>query len=278
MPRHVRRGVSLGLYHLLVVLVLGLNLAPVLWVISTSLRTSANLHNPTQWIPNPATLQHYEGLFELLPMFWRYTGNTLRIAGLSTLGHVLSCSMAGYALARLRFVGRKTILMVLMLTMMVPAQVTLIPLYVLFRVLGWINTPLPLIVPAFFGGAYGSFFFRQFFLSIPREIEDAAFVDGATRWHVYARIILPMSRPALTTLGVLNFAGAWNTLFGPNIYLQKQAEWVITQGLISLNTQWVPRWGETTAGIVLMSLPMAILYVVGQRYFSEGITFTGVKG
>jgi ABC-type sugar transport system permease subunit len=278
LSRALRERVTLIAYHVFVALVLAVHLAPVLWAVSTSFRTNANLYNPTQWIPSPATTEHYQNLFALLPMFWRYTANTLRIAALSTIGQVLSCSMAGYALARLRFTGRRTILMVLMLTMMVPAQVTLIPQYVLFRSLGWINTPLPLIIPAFFGGAYGSFFFRQFFMSIPRDVEDAAFVDGATRWHVYGRIVLPMSKPALTTLGLLSFAGAWNSLFGPNIYLHKQTEWVITQGLVSLSTEWVSRWGEVSAGIVLMSLPMAVLYILGQRYFSEGITFTGVKG
>lgn len=276
--RRVSQGVTLGLYYALVGAALVVQLAPVAWVASTSFRTNANLHNPAQWIPNPATLEHYSNLFVLLPMMGRYIGNTVRLSGLVTLGTLLSCSMAGYALARLRFVGRQSLLMVLLMTMMVPAQVTLVPLYVLFRHLGWINTPLPLIVPAFFGSAYSTFFFRQFFLSIPREIEDAAFVDGATRWHVYGRIVLPMSKPALTTMGVLSFAGSWNSLFGPNIYLQKQTEWVITQGLVRLSSEWVSQWGEVTAGIVLMSLPMVVLYALGQHYFSEGITFTGVKG
>jgi ABC-type glycerol-3-phosphate transport system permease component len=273
-----KRKASLTLYYALVVVLVFIHLIPVTWVISSSLRINKNMYDPRQWIPNPATLEHYINLFEFLPDIWRYLFNTVRIATLSTLGQLVSCSMAGYALARLRFPGRKVLILILLLTVMVPGQATLIPIYVMFRKLGWINTPLPFIVPAFFGGAFSTFFFRQFFMTIPRELEDAALVDGAGRWRIYWNIILPVSKPALVAMGVLSFVGSWNSFFGPSIFLQKQDQWVLTQGLLYLAGRYTSQWGEIMAGVVLMSLPMVLLYILGQRYFVEGITFTGIKG
>jgi multiple sugar transport system permease protein len=253
-------------------------LIPLLWVVSTSLRTTGNLFNPDQAIPHPITFSHYRTLFTFLPDFWRYVFNSLRIAGLATLGQLLSCSMAGYALARLRFPGRTVILFVLLLTLMVPGQVTIIPVYVLFRHLHWINTPQALIVPNFFGNAFATFFFRQFFINIPREVEEAAILDGASRFRVYWNIIVPMSKPAFLSIGALTFVGQWNGFFAPTIFLQNRLQWVLTQALNSLIGRYVSQWGEIMAGVVLVSLPLVILYAFIQRYLIEGITFTGVKG
>jgi multiple sugar transport system permease protein len=273
----LRKVVPRALLHVLAVVLLVIHLVPVIWVLSSSFRTNVNMYDPDQWIPHPATTVHYTNLFTFLPNMGRYLVNTIRIAGLSTIGQLLSCSMAAYALARLHFPGRKTMVLILLLTMMVPAQATLVPVYVLFRRLGWINTPLPFIVPAFFGGAYGTFFFRQFFLTIPRELEDAALVDGATRTRIYWSIIVPLSTPAFVTMGILSFVGAWNAFFGPNIFLQKQDQWTLTQGLNYLTGRYTSEWGEIMAGVVLMSLPIVVLYLAAQRYFVEGITFTGIK-
>ncbi|MDB5058391.1 MAG: binding-protein-dependent transport system inner rane component, partial [Chloroflexi bacterium] len=207
-----------------------------------------------------------------------YVLNTLRIAVLTTAGQLLSCSMAGYAFARLRFPARGPLLMVLLLTLMVPSQATLIPVYVLFRQLGWINTFLPLVVPAFFGSPFATFFFRQFFLAVPRELEEAARIDGATRWRVYWSIMVPISKPAFMALGLLTFVGAWNSFFINSVYLQTEDQWVLTQGLQSLIGQYNSQYGEIMAGVVLMSLPIVILYLFVQRYFVEGITFAGLTG
>ncbi|MCZ7544947.1 MAG: carbohydrate ABC transporter permease [Anaerolineae bacterium] len=273
-----RHRLATGFYYGVVVALLMVYLVPIFWVISSSLRINENMYRPDQWIPQPATLDHYVNLFEFLPDWGRYLFNTVSIATLSTIGTLLSCSMAGYALARLHFPGRGLLILILLLTLMVPAQATLVPVYVMFRRLGWINTLWPLIVPAFFGGAFATFFFRQFFLAIPREIEEAALVDGAGRWRIYWNIVLPMSKPALTTMGILSFVGGWNSYFGPSVFLQRQDQWVLTQGLLYLNGRYTSEWGEIMAGVVLMSLPMVVLYIVGQRYFIQGITFTGVKG
>jgi multiple sugar transport system permease protein len=265
------------LYYSLMLVLAAIHMVPVIWVLSSSFRTNVNMYNPSQWIPNPATTEHYTNLFVYVPDMGRYLFNTVRIAGLSTIGTLLSCSMAAYALARLQFPGRKTMIIILLLTMMIPAHVTLVPVYVMFRVLGWINTPLPFIVPAFFGGAFSTFFFRQFFLSIPRELEDAALVDGAGRVRIYWSIIVPLSMPAFATMGLLSLITGWNAFFGPSIFLQKQDQWTLTQGLNYLVGRYTAQWGEIMAGVVLMSLPIVLLYILAQRYFVEGITFTGIK-
>lgn len=253
-------------------------LIPLLWVVSTSFRTSVNLFNPNQAIPHPFTISHYRTLFDFLPDFWRYVFNTLRIAVLTTIGQLLSCSMAGYALARLRFPGRSVILVLLLLTLMVPTQVTLIPIYILFRHLHWINTPQALIVPAFFGNAFATFFFRQFFINIPRELEEAAILDGASRFRIYWNIIIPVSKPAFLALGALTFVGQWNSFFAPTVFLQTRNQWVLTQALNGLLGRYTSQWGEIMAGVVLMSLPIVVVYAFIQRYLVQGITFTGVKG
>ena len=253
-------------------------LIPLMWVLATSLKTNANLFNASQVLPDPITFDHYQKLFDYLPNLWRYVWNTFRIAGLSTVGQLLSCSMAGYALARLRFPGRALILVVLLLTLMVPGQVTIIPIYVLFRELHWINTPWALIVPAFFGNAFATFFFRQFFINIPREVEEAAILDGASRFRLYWNIAVPMAKPAFFALGALTFVGQWNGFFAPTIFLQTPDQWVLTQALNSLLGRYLSQWGEVMAGVVLMSLPMIVLYAFIQRYLIEGVTFNGVKG
>ena len=253
-------------------------LIPLLWVIATSLKTDANLFNARQIFPDPITFVHYQKLFDVLPDLWRYVWNTLRIAGLSTIGQLLSCSMAGYALARLRFPGRAIVLALLLGTLMVPGQVTIIPVYVLFRNLHWINTPWALVVPAFFGNAFATFFFRQFFINIPREVEEAAILDGASRFRLYWNIAVPMAKPAFLALGALTFVGQWNGFFAPTIFLQTPDQWVLTQALNSLLGRYLSQWGEVMAGVVLMSLPMIVLYAFIQRYLIEGVTFNGVKG
>lgn len=275
MTRHTARQ---ALFYVLLAALAFVYLVPLLWVVSTSLRTDINLFNPNQAIPHPITVSHYRTLFDYLPDFWRYVFNTFRIAGLATIGQLLSCSMAGYALARLRFPGRTAILFLLLMTLMVPNQVTLIPIYILFREFQWINTPQALIVPAFFGNAFATFFFRQFFINIPREIEEAAFLDGASRFRIYWNIVIPISKPAFLALGALTFVGQWNGFFAPTIFLQSRDQWVLTQALNSLLGRYASQWGEIMAGVVLMSLPIIVVYVFVQRYLIEGITFTGVKG
>ena len=263
-------------YVFMTVLVL-VYLVPISWVVSTSLRTEANLYDPGQWFPHPITLEHYRNLYSILTNLWRYVFNTVLIAGLTTVGLLFSCSTAGYALARMRFPGSRLLMAILLLTLMIPVQVTFVPLYTAFRVVHWINTPLPLIVPAFFGNAFATFFFRQFFRTIPRELEEAATVDGAGRWRTYWAVILPLSKSALAAMGLVTFVQSWNNYFLPSWYLQSSDQQVLTQALLQLTGYYTSQWGEIVAGVVLMTLPMILLYVAAQRYFVQGITFHGLK-
>jgi multiple sugar transport system permease protein len=255
-----------------------LYLLPLGFVLSTSLRTTPNVSDPSQWIPHPLTLEHYVNFLETLPQVGRYAWNTLFIAGLSTAGTLGSSSLAGYALARFRFPGSRVLLVSLLVTLMIPPQVTLIPIYSVFQDAGLINTPWPLIIPMLFGTPFVTFFFRQYFLTLPREYDEAARVDGASWLQVFWRIVVPLSRPAFATMGLLTLIQQWNSYFYPSVYLQREDQWVLTQAIVSLIGQYTSRQGEVMAGIIMMSLPMVLLYVIGQRYVIRGITAGGLKG
>ncbi|MGI6626573.1 MAG: carbohydrate ABC transporter permease [Limnochordia bacterium] len=267
-----------SLLYIIAVSLLAVYLIPLWWNLSTSLRTDANLFDPNQWVPRPITFSHYRGLLAVLPKFWRYTLNTLNIAVMATVGVLASCSMSGYALARLNFPGKDALFMVILATSMIPSQVTLIPIYVMFRKLGWINTPLPLIVPSFFGNAFATFFFRQFMLSIPVELEEAVFIDGGNRFKVFVNVVLPISKPALITIGLINFINNWNGYFNPKIYLLTAEQWVLTQALQSLVGLYTSQWGEIMAGVIMMSLPVVMLYIFLQRFIVKGIVMGAIKG
>lgn len=255
-----QRAGSAGYHAVMIVLVLAY-IFPALWALSMSLRTDENMFRADQLIPNPITFEHYANLFTALPDLGRYFLNTLVIAAIGTAGTLLSSSLAGYALARFRFPGRGALLVTLLLTLMVPAQATLIPQYVIFRQLGWLNTPLPIIVPMLFGSAFASFFFRQYFLTLPRELEDAAAIDGAGPWRTFFRIIAPLSGPAYLALGLLTFVGLWNSFYVNAVYLTSQDSWVLTQALQSLIGRYSAQYGEIMAGVTLVSLPILIAYL-----------------
>jgi ABC-type glycerol-3-phosphate transport system permease component len=249
---------------------------PALWAVSMSFRTDANMFAADQLIPHPLTLVHYQRLFAALPDFGRYFGNTALIAVTGTVGTLLSSSLAGYALARFRFPGQSALLIALLLTIMVPAQATLIPQYVFFRDLNWLNTPLPIIVPMLFGTPFASFFFRQFFLTLPGELEQAAAMDGAGPWRTYFRIIAPLAGPAYLALGLLTFVSLWNSYFVNTIYLERQDGWVQTQALQSLIGQYQADYGSIMAGVTLASLPILVAYLFTQRWIARGISMTGI--
>ncbi|WP_329173041.1 carbohydrate ABC transporter permease [Streptomyces sp. NBC_01477] len=271
-----RRRARAGAYHVVMTVLVVLYILPVLWAVSMSLRTDAHMFEANQLIPHPITFDHYANLFDILPDFGRYVGNTLLIAVLGTAGTLLSSSLAGYALARFSFPGSRALLMVILLTLMVPPQVTLIPQYVIFRNLGWINSPLPIIVPMLFGGALPTFFFRQFFLTLPLELEDAAAIDGAGRWRTFFRVIAPLAGPAYLAMGLLTFVQLWNSFFVNSIYLQDQNQWVLTQALQSLVGRYNSQYGEIMAGVTLVSLPVLVGYLFIQRWVVRGIAFSGM--
>jgi multiple sugar transport system permease protein len=203
--------------------------------------------------------------------------NSTKIAVLSVIGQLLSCSMAAFCFARFEFPGRNALFMILLATLMVPGQVTLIPVFLVMRALGWVDTHYALIVPAWLGGAFGTFLLRQFFLTVPRELEDAARIDGASSFAIYSRIFLPLAKPALATLAVLGFMGSWNDLLGPVIYLQTRSKMTLPVGLALFKGQYVTEYALLNTGATISLIPILILFILAQNYFVQGLTMTGLK-
>jgi len=263
-------------YHAMMIVLTFAYVFPALWAVSMSLRTDENMFSASQLIPHPITFEHYGRLLEALPDLWRYFGNTLLIAVLGTAGTLLSSSLAGYAMARFKFPGRGALLVAMLATLMVPVHATLIPQYVIFRDLGWLNSSLPIIVPMLFGTPFATFFFRQYFITLPGELEDAAAIDGAGPWRTFVRIIVPLSGPAYMALGLLTFVSLWNSYFVNSIYLARQDSWVLTQALQSLIGRYQAEYGAIMAGVTLVSLPILIAYLIFQRWIVRGISMTGL--
>jgi len=203
--------------------------------------------------------------------------NTVLISALSMVGTLISSVMVAYAFARLKFPGRDRLFLILLSTMMLPGIVTMIPTYVLFAKLHWVNTFLPLVVPAFLGSAYNIFLLRQFFLGLPRELDEAALLDGASHWAILSRVIVPLSGPALTTVGVFTFIGAWRDFMGPLLYLNDPERQTLEVGLRLYKTMNEEQWHLLMAASVMVTLPLIVLFLVGQKAFVRGIVMTGGK-
>lgn len=270
------------LYQLFVYILLFLGAAlfmvPFVWMLSTSLKGEIGLFDlPPQWVPNPIHWDNYIKAVQSFP-FLRYTWNTSFITAVVVIGGLLSSSVVAYAFARLRWPGRNIWFIILLSTMMLPPQVTMIPVFVLFRQLNWIDTYLPLTIPAFFGGAFFIFLMRQFFMTIPREMSEAAKIDGCPEFMIFLRIFIPLSKPALATLAIFSFMGTWNDFLGPLIYLNNPDKFTLALGLRTFQTQFGTRWNVMMAASILVMLPTLVLFFTCQRYFIEGITLTGVKG
>ena len=253
-------------------------LLPLLWMISTSLKEPGEvLLLPPKWISIPPQWGNYPRLFDVLP-FDLFLINSIKIAVFATVGALLSCSMAAFAFARMRFPGKNIIFAIILATIMIPFHVTLIPLFKLYRDIGWLSTHLPLTVPFFFGTAFGIFLMRQFYLTIPQEMVEAARIDGCSFIQIYYRIFLPLSKPGLATLGIFTFLGSWNNLMGPLIFLTKVETMTITLGLTLLTNQSGGRWELIQAGAVISILPIIVMFFIGQEHFIQGIARTGIKG
>lgn len=251
---------------------------PFLWMLSTALKEPGQVFTmPPQWIPKPLVWNNFARAWKSLP-FAQFSSNSFKIAILSTLGTLLSCSWAAYAFARLRFPGRDALFAVILATMMIPGQITMIPIFIVMKYLGWYDTHLPLWVPSFFGSAFGTFLLRQFFFSLPEELDDAAKIDGCNPFEIYWKIYLPLSKPALATLGVLTFLSSWNGLLGPVIYLKTIEKFTLMIGLSFFQGQYVTDYSLLMAGSLISLLPIILLYATAQKYFVQGIALTGIKG
>ena len=256
-------------------------MAPFLWMLLTSLKTQQEAFQyPPTFLPEVPQWRNYAQLFTQVP-FARYFVNTTIVTLAVVAGQVLISSLAAYAFARLKFMGRDTIFLFYLATMMVPFQITLIPLYLLVFQLGWVNTYWGLIAPGL-SSAYGIFLLRQAFLTLPEELSDAARIDGASEFGIYWRIFLPLNGPALATLGVFAFLGTWTDLLWPLLIVRDERLRTLELGLAYFNSavpQFVqPNWPLLMAAAVVVMLPIIVVYLFTQRYFVEGIAISGVKG
>jgi len=251
---------------------------PLFWAISSSFKPDYQvLEFPPRWIPDPFRWQNYPEALTYIP-FGRYTLNTLVIALLAITGNILSCTLVAYGFARLRAPGKSFFFVLMLSTMMLVDPVRIIPMYIEFNALGWIDTIKPLVVPAFFGSPFYIFLLRQFFLSIPRELEDAALIDGANRLQILWRIILPLARPAIAAIAIFNFQGVWNDFLPPLIFLHDHSKFTISLGLNFFRSSYDVHWGYLMAASLVAMLPMVIVFFLAQKQFIEGISFSGMKG
>lgn len=252
---------------------------PLVWLVSTSLKAGPQTFvMPPQWIPDPIVWQNYPNAFRAVP-FHRYFWNTLQIVIFATLGTLITASMAAFAFARLRFPARGFLFSLVLATMMLPGIVTLIPTFIVFRHLGWINTFLPLIVPSWFGGgAFNIFLIRQFFMTLPYDLDEAARIDGASNFGIYWNILLPLSKPAMATVAVFSFIHHWNDFFLPLVYLQDTRKWTMAIGLQGFKDLYSTSWNLMMAASTAMVLPLLLLFFIAQRYFVSGIHLSGITG
>jgi multiple sugar transport system permease protein len=245
-----------------------------------SLKTPSEIARTQSWqLPVQPTGGNYgEVLTNPNVSFPAFFKNTVLIAVLTTLGVVLSSSLVAFGFARLRFRGRDRLFALFLATMMLPGIVTQIPTYLLFKELRWVNTILPLVVPAFFGGgAFNIFLLRQFFMNLPRELDEAALIDGAGYFTIWRRIVMPLSMPALVTVGLFCFVGNWRDFMGPLIYLNDSDKQTLELGLATYNSLKVQEWHLIMAGSVLVTVPLVIIFFLGQKSFVKGISMSGLK-
>lgn len=255
-------------------------LAPVVWMFSTSLKPESAVLSPNpKWIPNPITFEHFHRLFTQAQDFpvLRWLANSLFISCSVTLLVLIVTSTAAYAFSRLKFPGRDVLFMVVIATMMIPGQVNLIPVFLIVQKLHWFNTYFGLIIPCI-AGAFGVFLLRQFFLTIPVELEEAAFVDGAGLFTIYWRVILPLAKPALATLAIFTFIGAWNDFVWPMIVTNDIMMRTLPVGVMIFQGRYTTEYGVTMATAAVCSIPTIIAFLIFQKRITEGIAMTGIKG
>ncbi len=251
---------------------------PFLWILSTSLKGDAQIFTiPPQWIPENFHWDNYAKVFDRIP-FLLYVKNSVFVSAIIITGTVLSSSIVAYSFACLNWPGRNILFIIVLATMMLPIQVIMIPVFVFFKEIGWLNSFKPLTLPSFLGGsAFNIFLLRQFFLSIPKDLLDSARIDGCSEFRIYWNIVLPNAKPALATVAILTFMFSWNDFLGPLIYLSDQSKGTIALGLGMFVGQYVTEWSLLMAASMLMMLPMLLIFFVFQKYFIQGFIMSGLK-
>jgi len=263
--------------HLFLIVVGAFFLSPFLWMLSTSLKPNKELFLwPPRWIPSTLQWSNYPDAVNYIP-FFTYLSNTMTITVLATLGVLFSCPLVAYSLARIPWKGAKPLFAITLIVMMLPYQVTMIPIFIAFKNFGWVGTSIPLWLPAFFGAPFFIFLLRQFFMGLPKELEDAARIDGASELRIYWQIMLPLCRPALLTIALFQFMGSWTDYQGPLIYLSEESQYTLMLGMQAFKSQHGAEWQMMMAALVLITLPIILIYFLVQKAFIRGITFSGIK-
>lgn len=250
-------------------------LAPLFWMVFTSLKSMEEVVQfPPTFIPETFQWSNYADTIASFP-FFEYMKNTLFITFFVVLGNVLSNSFIAYGFAKISFPGKNVLFSLVLATMMIPGFVTMIPQYILFTKIGWVGTYLPLIVPSFFGSAFNIFLMRQFYLSISDELIEAAQIDGANHLFIWSRLMVPLTKPALITIGITSFNGAWNDFLGPLLYIHDEEMYTLQIGLQSFQSQSSTQWNYLMAGATMVMIPTVLLFFFAQKYFIQGMDLTG---
>lgn len=251
---------------------------PFVWMLSTSLKAADRVFTlPPRWIPSPVRWGNYPEALAAFP-FWLYLWNTVLLCALNVGGSLFSGALPAYAFARLPFRAREPLFVLMLATIMLPAQATMLPVFLLFRWLGWIGTFRPLWVPAFFGSAFYVFLLRQFFRTIPGELSDAARIDGCGEWSIFWRVMLPLARPALATVALFAFTGTWTDYLGPLVYLHDERQFTLALGLTAFLGRHGAEWHLLMAAATVVTAPLIVLFLLTQRTFIQGVALSGLKG
>lgn len=275
-----KKVITGGIYIIVLVLMAALFLIPILWMVSTSFKETKDVYvMPPRWIPSPATIENYLNVFTRIS-FTTYIKNSLAVSILPVIGELISVPLVTYSITKIKWKGSKIIFSIVLITMMIPWQVTQIPLFTTWSKLGLVNTYMPLVLPAFFGGAYYIYLMRQFMVGIPDSLIESARIDGASEFKIVRTIVMPLCKPILTTIALLVFIGGWNDLQGPLMYLQQSEKYTLSVGLNALmNDVVLKRQSEfLMAASFLFSIPLIVLFVLFQKQFISGMSEGGVKG
>ncbi len=277
--KNKKRTVSKIATYIILIGISFICLVPFYWMIRSSLMDMSQIFTmPPVWIPSPIRFSNYKEALTMLP-FAKYFVNTLFIVVLTVLGTVITSSLCAYSFSRIDWKGRDTVFGIMLTAMMIPFAVTLIPTFIGWEKIGLVNTYAPLIIPAWFGGGvFNVFLLRQFFRTIPKELDEAALIDGANHFIIYSKIIIPLSKPSLVVVGLFSFMGSWNDFLGPLVYLNDSDKFTLSLGLMQFNGMYTAQWQYMMAASAVVVLPIVIIFFAGQKYFIEGITMTGMKG
>jgi multiple sugar transport system permease protein len=272
----IYEGISSILIHVVMYALAIATIMPFVWMLLTSVKDMSDIFvYPPKWLPTNFRFRNYVDAFEAAP-FGRFYLNSFLVSATVTIGQLITCSMAAYAFARLKFRGRDLLFYIFLGTMMIPANVTMIPTYMVLSWLGWIDSLNALIVPGL-ASAFGTFLLRQFFMTIPRELEEAAFIDGASRIQVLVKVIIPLAKPALATLAIFTFMGVFNDFIWALICINSEELKTVQLGLATFRDKYLTQWDLLMAGSVTATLPILIVFFIAQKYFIQGITLSGMK-